>query len=145
MKALLIYDSNFGNTKSIADEIARHLGDDVKSVSVKNFKRLDLDQVGLIILGSPIVGWKPTEATTALIKSLEGVNLEGIKFTTFDTRVKFFIHGDAKDEMARALLNRGAVLVVEPEAFYVRGKEGPLFKDELDKAADWAKLIMSRM
>jgi flavodoxin len=145
MRALVIYDSNFGHTKLIAEEIAKNLQGEITTISVKEFDPAELVGKDLVVLGSPINGWRPTGAITAVLQVLSKEGLHGMKFTTFDTRVKLFIHGDAKDAMANALKESGAVLIVEPEAFYVHGQQGPLFKGELEKAASWAKLILSKM
>ena len=145
MKSLVVYDSNFGNTKLIAEEIAKNISDDSKVVSTKDFKDSNLDGVDLLIFGSPIIGWRPSERTIATLDSLKGKIKSGLKFSTFDTRVKLFIHGDAKEKMANVLAEAGGKLIFEPQGFYVTGKEGPLFKGELEKAANWAKLINSKM
>jgi len=36
------------------------------------------------------------------------------------------------------LADAGAEMISEPQPFYVKGKEGPLFEGELEKARDWA-------
>ena len=64
--------------------------------------------------------------------------LKGIKAATFDTRVKIFIHGDAAKKISQKLKEAGAEIITEPLAFYVRGKEGPLFEGEKEKAMEWA-------
>jgi len=145
MKVLIICDSNYGNTMLIAKEIAKNIGDVANVVTVKEFKDSDLSGIDLLIFGSPIVGWRPTETATALLGSLTGKLPKDLKFSTFDTRVKLFIHGDAKEKIAAMLRNAGATQVFEPQAFYVKGKEGPLFEGELEKSANWAKLIKSKM
>jgi len=145
MKALIVCDSNFGNTMLVAKEIAKNLGDDVKIVTVKDFKDSDLAGIDLLIFGSPIVGWRPTEKSLALLVNLVGKLPDGIKFSTFDTRVKLFVHGDAKEKMAIMLKSAGGKLLFEPQGFFVKGKHGPLFEGELEKAANWAKLIKLKM
>lgn len=129
----------------VAGEIAKNIDDDVKVVTVKEFKDSDLSGIDLLIFGSPIVGWRPTETATALLQALNGKLPKDLKFSTFDTRVKLFIHGDAKEKIAAMLRNAGAKQIFEPQAFYVKGKEGPLFNGELEKAASWAKLIKAKM
>ena len=142
MKSLVIYDSNYGNTELIAEEIAKNLGDGVKAISVKKADKSDIKDLDLLVIGSPIIGWKPTENITALLKEVEMMDLKSLKYTTFDTRIKLLIHGDAKEKMSKSLSKTGAKLVIEPIAFYVSGTEGPLFKDELKNAANWAKKII---
>lgn len=145
MKTLVLYDSNFGNTKLIAEEIAKNLGSDVKLSSVKQFDGTDIDDINLLVIGCPINGWRPTEATLAAINLLRDRLKDGLKYSTFDTRVKLFIHGDAKEKISQILSSAGGKLVFEPQAFYVAGKKGPLFNGELEKVANWTKLILSKM
>ena len=139
MKYLIIYDSTFGNTKKIAKEIAKVLG--VKAISVKDFQKSDLAGIDFLIVGSPINAWRPLTTITNLLKSFEKDELKGIKATAFDTRVKLFIHGDAKNKIAKGLEKAGAKITIEPKAFYVKGKEGPLLEEELEKAVEWTKLM----
>jgi menaquinone-dependent protoporphyrinogen IX oxidase len=61
MKVLVIYDSNFGNTKFIADVIAHEMDGETKVFSVSESSAVSFDHIDLLIVGSPIVGWKPTE------------------------------------------------------------------------------------
>lgn len=141
MQALIVYDSNFGNTRLVAEEMAKVLGEDTKVIFVKNAKKSDLDGINLFIIGSPINGWRPTEATTKYLDSFKTGELKGIRATTFDTRVKLFIHGDAKNKMAAQLRTLGAIIFTETEKFYVDGKEGPLLEGELARARKWAQTI----
>ena len=142
MKALVVYDSNLGNTKLIAETIAGELGSDTRAVSITDVKADDLAGVELLVVGSPIIGWKPTVRMQEFLAGLRPGQLNGIKATTFDTRVKLFIHGDAANEMAKRLKELGAEIVAEPMPFYVRGKEGPLFEGEVEKAKAWAKKLL---
>jgi len=142
MKALVIYDSNLGNTKLIAETIAGELGADARAVSVTNVKADDLAGVELLVVGSPIIGWKPTERMQQFLAGLRHGQLRGIKASSFDTRVKILIHGDAAKEMAQKLKELGAEIVAEPAPFYVKGKEGPLFDGEVEKAKAWAKKLI---
>lgn len=145
MKTLVVCDSNFGNTKKIALEVAKNIGTGSKVILTKEFTETDLKGVDLLIFGSPIIGWRPSELTLKVLEDLKGKLDAKLKFATFDTRVKLFIHGDAKEKMAQMLQDAGATKVFESQAFYVKGKHGPLFSGEIEKAASWAKLIKSKM
>ena len=145
MNALVIYDSNYGNTKLVAEEIVNHLDGNAKTVSVKNFHPEDLAGVDLVIWGSPVNGWRPTSMTTSVLAQLPESAFKGIKFTTFDTRIKSFLHGDAKDQMATKIRQLGGDRILEPKAFYVNGRGGPLADGEIEKAGDWATLITCRV
>ena len=145
MKALVIFDTNFGHTKLIAEKIADSLGMDAKSLHVSKVGKSDLSGLGLIIVGSPIIGWKPTEKIMSLLEDFSRDQLKGVKAASFDTRVKLFIHGDAAEKISKSLKNAGAEIIVQPQPFYVKGKEGPLFDGEVERAQGWAESILSKI
>ena len=140
MKALVVYDSNFGNTKLVAEKIAANLGPGTEAVSVSVATKTVLAGVDLLVLGSPIYQWAPTVSTQKFLDTLPDWSLKGVKATTFDTRVRLF-HGDAKEKMAQALKDLGAEIVIPPEHFFVSGAQGPLSRGELEHAAEWGKKI----
>lgn len=143
MKAHIIYDSTYGNTKAVAESIARNLSPlSAAAVPVVDFDPRTLATDDLLVVGSPINGWRPTARISGLLAQLGGEGgLKGIKAAAFDTRVRFFIHGDAAKKMTRMLKSGGACIVSDPALFYVRGTEGPLRSGELEKAGAWAQIL----
>jgi len=143
MKAHVVYDSAFGNTKSVAEAVAGSLGDlDATPVSVNDFHPEDLAAGDLLVVGSPINGWRPTPEITELLSALGDGHLDGVKAAAFDTRIRMFVHGDAAKKMAHALRESGAVIISEPMPFYVQGSEGPLRPGEIEKAARWGRSLL---
>lgn len=145
MKALVIYDSNFGNTKIIAETISKELGNDTKAVSVSNITKEELEGISLLVVGSPIIGWRPSIKMEEFLTGFSKDQLKNYKIATFDTRVKIFFHGDAAKKIAKKLKEAGAEIITEPYAFFVKGKEGPLLEGEIEKAVQWTKLIKSKI
>jgi flavodoxin len=141
MKFLVIFDSTYGNTKIIAETISNEFGKDSKLLSVSGFNLKDLEGISLIVVGSPIIGWKPSEKMIEFLSSLDEGQLKGIKGAVFDTRIKNFMSGDALKKISKELTRAGAYISVKPQPFYVKGVEGPLFDGEVDKAIEWAKSI----
>ena len=141
MKSLVIYDSVHGNTKTIAETIANELGSETVTISVLEFKPEYLKEVKLLVVGSPIIGWQPTMKMMDFLMALKKNQLDGFKAGVFDTRVELFIHGDAARKIAVELARAGAVIVTEPMGFKVKGKEGPLKKGEVERAAAWARSL----
>jgi flavodoxin len=144
MKALVIFDTSFGNTKTIAETIAKELGNNTKTISVTEFNNNELAGTDLLVVGSPIIGWKPSERMSKFLASLNKDQLKSFKVATFDTRVKIFFHGDAAKKIAQTLKESGAEIITEPQAFLVKGKEGPLIDGEIEKAIEWAKTIKTK-
>lgn len=142
MKSLIIYDSFFGNTKLIAQTIGKELGEETRIVHVSEFQESMLQGLDLLVIGSPILGWKPSENTQKFLNSLPELN--GLKICTFDTRMNIIIHGDATKKMSERLVSLGGNMVVTPQSFCVSGKEGPLAKGELEKAKELGKKLRSK-
>ena len=159
MKALIIFDSFFGNTELIARAVGAALAGvhDVQVVRVGQAAIGQLAGVQLLIIGSPTRGFRPTPATVAFINSIPDRTLAGVGVATFDTRctpeqVKNALYtpmarlfGYAAKPMADMLKRRGGRLVVAPEGFEVAGKEGPLLEGELEHAAGWAQRITMQL
>lgn len=145
MKALVIFDSNFGNTKKIAKTIAEKLETDTKVLSVSDFNIKELEGIKLLVVGSPVNAWRPTEKILKFLADLSEDFLKGIKAASFDTKMRSFLSGDASKKISRKLEKAGAEIVVEPQAFIVKGSKGPLFDGEIEKAEKWAASIKNAL
>jgi flavodoxin len=145
MKAFVVYDSAYGNTKTIAEAVASGLGSKAAAVPVDLFDAGSVRSGDLLVVGSPINGWRPTPKITQALADLASRGLSGVRAAAFDTRLKLFIHGDAARKMSRALKDAGASIVAGPMAFYVKGSEGPLRKGEVERAAAWAETLLSAL
>jgi flavodoxin len=145
MKALLVYDSVYGNTEIIARTISHAFPGEVRLLRVEQVNAADL-AVDLLIIGSPTHGALPTEATRGLVERIGPPSREGAQAATFDTRLTWgFLrrYGFAADRLAETLVEKGWTLVSAPGGFYVRGlKKGPLKKGEVERAADWARTLV---
>ncbi len=155
MKALVVYDSVFGNTEQIAQAIGKALGpaEDVRVLRVGDAEPGQLAGLGLLIVGSPTRAFRPTPATTSFLKGIPARGLRGVRVAAFDTRIamddqvpgilRFMagIFGYAAKPIADRLAKKGGELALPPEGFIVNGSEGPLKDGELERAADWASQI----
>jgi flavodoxin I len=157
MEALVVHDSVFGNTAQVAQAIGNALGsrEGVEVLRVGSVKPERLTGVKLLIVGSPTRGFRPTEGITDFLKSIPSDGLEGVKVAAFDTRLstsdiespalRFIVKtgGFAAKRIANRLEKSGGDLITPPEGFFVEGREGPLKEGELERAADWARHIMT--
>lgn len=139
MKSLVIYDSNYGNTKLIAETVAYELGTDAKAVKVDDVAPDMLSDLSLLVVGSPINGWRPTPKILSFLGDFKPGQLSHVKVAAFDTRIKLFIHGNAIHAITKLLITAGGVPAAEPQGFTVMGKEGPLVAGELERAKKWAQ------
>ena len=148
METVVVYDSLYGNTEKIARTIAGAIPGQVRVLRVGEASAAELQNVDLLILGSPVHGALPTEAVQGLLSRLGAPAREGAKAATFDTRLTWpFLErwgGFAAPKMADTLKEKGWMLIGEPGGFFVRGlKKGPLKKGEVERAAAWAKGLAS--
>ena len=161
MKTLIIYDSAYGNTEKIANAIGTAigaaLGDDqlAPTLRVNNVKPEHLLGLDLLIVGAPTQRFRTTPDMTDFLKSIPADGLKGVRTAAFDTRLslndiessafRFIIKtgGFAAKHIADRLKKCGGDLILPPEGFLVKDMEGPLLDGELDRAADWAKRILS--
>jgi len=148
MKALIVYDSMYGNTEKIAKAIGGAIGNEVKVLRIGEVNPSELEAIELLIVGSPTQGGRATKPIQDFLNKLQESALKGIKVAAFDTRftgIKGFlvgIFGYAAGRIADSLKRKGGNLTVSPEGFSVKGTKGPLGEGELERAASWAKGIV---
>jgi flavodoxin len=160
MKAMVVYDSAYGNTEKVAQAIGQALGpaEDVQVVRVGQADPGQLAGLTLLVVGSPTQKFSPLGTITGFLKRIPDSGLHGIKVAAFDTRITesqvaevrilaFFVRlfGYAAKPIADRLTKKGGELAVPPEGFYVSGTEGPLVERELERAAGWAKQILTTL
>lgn len=148
MKALIVYDSVFGNTEKIAQAIGRAFQENAEVFKVNEVKKERIEGINLLIVGSPTYGGRPTQVMQNFLDEISSLRIDGVRITAFDTRItlKFAnIFGFAAPKIAEALLKIGGDLVVPAEGFYVKGKEGPLKDGEMVRATNWAKEIIAKL
>ncbi len=155
MKALIVYDSKFGNT----EKIARAIGDGItplgeaQVVKAGDVKAAELSSIDFLIVGSPTHAGGATRATKEFLRRIPANALKNIRVASFDTRfsakdkgvgarIELGIFRYAAGRIATILEYKGGYLAVEPKGFIVENGEGPLKKGELERAATWAKKIV---
>jgi flavodoxin I len=161
VKAMIIFDSFFGNTEQIAQAIGHALGspEEIQTLRVGMVKPGQLAGMELLIVGSPTRRFRPSPAISSLLKSIPKNDLKGTKVAAFDTRfteeeikssgailpfmVKRF--GYAARPIADGLEKKGGELIAPPEGFYVKGIEGPLLEGELNRAEEWVQRIIGQL
>ncbi len=153
MKCLVLYDSIFGNTEKIACAIGEAL--ETQALSVNEVGPQDIQDLDMLIVGSPTRGFRPTKAITEFIRYLPDRGLQNVQVAAFDTRIRITdvnsafltfmvnIFGYAAQPIANGLKGKGGKLTINPEGFFVEDREGPLFIGELERAQDWARTLIS--
>lgn len=145
MRALVVYDSAYGNTEKIAKSIGSAITGEVKTLHVGKVNPNELESLDLLIVGSPTQGGRPTPAIQEFLKQVPESAIKDISIAAFDTRFStrlVGIFGYAAGRIANNLETRGGTLIAPPEGFFVKGKKGPLKEGELERAASWTKKIV---
>ena len=159
MKALVIYDSVYGNTEKIAQAVGAAIsavpGSQVETVLLRNVKPEQVVGLDMLIVGAPTQRFRTTPAMTDFLKRIPADGLKGVRVAAFDTRLslndiesatfRFIIKtgGFAAKHILDRLKKCGGDAILPPEGFLVKDMEGPLLDGELERAADWAKRTMS--
>jgi flavodoxin len=149
MNAVVVYDSQYGNTERIAQVVADTWGEfgEARAVGLDPGQGIELEGVDMFIVGCPTQGWKPTPTIQSHLEELSSEELRRLAVACFDTRFRLprLMTGSAARVMARTLQEKGVSLLVEPERFFVKGTQGPLRDGELDRAAAWARMLIKEV
>jgi hypothetical protein len=163
MKALVVYESMFGNTERVARAVAAGLGEVVETRLAEVLSAgsaLD-DDVALVVVGGPTHAFsmsRPTTRADAITRGategeqamgirewLEGLRSGGAatRIATFDTRVSSVRHlpGSAAKAAAKLAHRHGFDRLAPAESFYVEDTEGPLVPGELERATAWGRQL----
>jgi flavorubredoxin len=159
MRAIVVYESIWGNTEKVARAVAAELE---SSMTVELFDTDSapalLDAYDLVVVGGPTHAFSmsrpATRETAVSTKGAErapvrgirewieaaGSTLRDIAVAVFDTRVETpRMPGSAAKVARRALGAHGFNTTVDAESFRVHGYEGPLVDGELERATLWAR------
>ena len=165
-RALVIFESMFGNTRTIAEAVAEGLSSrfvtDLAEVSTAPPRIAE--GCSLVVLGGPTHAFGLTRARTRqdaatqadgpLVSPAGGLRewLEaaerpgsGVGAATFDTRIdKPRVPGSAARAAEKRLRRLGFRVVAAAESFYVTGTKGPLVPGEVERARLWAEQVAAR-
>jgi flavodoxin len=82
MKICVLYFSRTGNTKYIAEKISESLNAKVLDINSCNIS--ELEQFDLLIVGTPVEGFRPSKEIIAFVKKIPFVeNKKAIVFCTY--------------------------------------------------------------
>ncbi len=161
-RALVVYESLWGNTERVARAIAREL-ELRMTVVIENAETAPtvLDGFDLVIAGGPTHAFSMSRASTrqsavlnnaaprvvdrGLREWLDGVLPvpRPIAAAAFDTRVDSpRLPGSAAKAARHELRSRGFDVRAKARTFRAHGYEGPLLDGELDGAAEWVRVLL---
>ena len=151
MNALVVYHSEFGNTRQVAEAIAAELQEAgaVRTLSAAHLTATDLQDVDLVVMGTPTHKMNLPEAVRPVFESLPRHSLRGVTIAAFDTSYEMsalLARFTAAKRIDRKLRKLGGKRLADPETFYVeRHHEGPLYEGEIERAEQWAGSLLTRL
>jgi flavodoxin len=159
MKALVVYESFWGNTAEIASAIAEGIGDGTTALTTSDATPELVESAVLIVAGAPLLGFslptesmrkqeandkkapKPADLSHPSMRDwLEGLPRGDKRFSTFETAYKYS-PGSAKGAIAKSLKGLGYREALKPQRFQVAGMYGPMREGELERARAWGKRL----
>lgn len=161
MRALIVYESMFGNTEAVAQAIAEGISQSmlVDGAEVDAAPDVVPDDVTLLVVGGPTHAFGMSRPATrldaagrspAVRRHERGIRewLKGLparrgasQATAFGTSATSRVTGSAARAAGRRLARLDYPLVVPPESFRVADVTGPLLDGELDRARAWGRTL----
>jgi flavodoxin I len=149
MKALVVYDSLYGNTEQVAEQIAGALKEraEVRAVRAEQARPEDFEGLDLLALGGPTQGHGASATIKTTLERIPQGLLNGVAMIAFDTRYRKpeWLTGSAAGKISEGLLDMGCWPLLPEESFFIATSKGPLEEGELERAAAWARTAMDRL
>lgn len=164
MKAVVVYESYWGNTAAVARAIAEGIGPQARALSTGEATAEALAGTDLIVAGAPVMGFTlPTEqarknlATSAgrapappdlsnpsMRSWLAALPAGQGRGAAFETRLRWSPGGSTK-AIESGLERAGYRPLTKAERFVVKGTYGPLREGELERARSWGAELAKAM
>jgi flavorubredoxin len=156
MKAVVVYESLWGNTAAIARAIAEGIGPEAQAVTTDAAYGETVAQADLIVAGAPVLGFSlpsdrirdsvarseanaptPPDLSHPSMRSwLDALPHGRGRAAAFETRIWWSPRG-ATGDIERRLTRAGYRTIANAQKFVVKDKYGPLREGELDRARRW--------
>jgi len=149
-KAIVVYESKYGNTKLVAETIVEGMREvsGIETV-LSELKEVDLNQLtqfDAILVGSPNHIGGATRSIRKFIDKLGKVNLEGNLAAVFDTYIgKDYEKAVKKMEKQISEKVPGLKLAAPGLSIRVAGMKGPVTEGELPKCKDFGVKIATQI
>lgn len=101
MKALIVYDSVYGNTEKIAKAIGNAIPCETKILRAGETDFSALEKFDILVVGSPTHAGRPTNAIKSFLEKIPPNALKNTSAASFDTRTSI----EAQGAFIRALVN----------------------------------------
>ena len=114
MKVIVVYDTRFGNTETIAKALDAGLrkvgGIETTCMNVRELTATTIDSLSnydLVCIGAPTEGFTASKSMKAFLDRLKHRNYSDKYGFAFDTRVDWRLSGSAAKSIEKAIVNQG--------------------------------------
>jgi menaquinone-dependent protoporphyrinogen IX oxidase len=151
MKGIVVYDTSYGNTKTIAETISETLkesGIAVDTFYVKDVKKLSAKDYDFLVLGSPTKFWTMSLTVKGFlgkVKSKEWVNKPFAAFDTEDPENIERKRGSAAEKIAEKLREKQMNQLLPVLKAVVLGWKGPLQEGEIERTKEYARELAIKL
>ena len=128
-KAIVVYDSRFGNTEKVAKALTQGMkaqGVKVDSIHVDKADISKLSNYDLLAVGGPTHMRGISKPMKAFLEKLTSADIGARKAFVFDTKVKAWWAGSAAKGIEKRLKKLKMSIVKPHSSAIVTGREGPL-------------------
>ncbi|HET7690674.1 MAG TPA: flavodoxin domain-containing protein [Nocardioidaceae bacterium] len=157
MRALVVFESMFGNTEQVAESVAEGLRDYLEAdvVDVATSPSAHAGDYDVIVLGAPTHAFSLSTRRSRRDAWLRGARAGVMRYglrdwiaelapphaavtAVFDTRARRLrlLPGSARTA-AQLLRRKGAASLTTPHSFYTLSERGPLADGQLERAREW--------
>ncbi len=160
MKAVVVYESHWGNPVAIARAIADGIGPDAVALTTDAATDEKIAEAELLVAGAPVIAFRlATDAARASLARAEAGGprpadvshpslqswLDALPSAhgwsaAFETRIWWSPRG-AVGDIERRLHRTGYRRIAEAEKYIVADKYGPLREGEIDRAREWGRAL----
>ena len=136
-RAIVLYHSLFGNTKTVAETLTKGLqeaGVEADCKSIKDIDVTDIPTYDLVAIGSPTHMIRPSKDMKAFLDRLKSIELNGLHGFAFDTRNEskmnkrgLSILENSAARVIEGVMKRKRMRIIKRRvSAIVHGREGPL-------------------
>ena len=156
MKAIVVYESLWGNTAAVARAIAEGIGPGARAMTTAQATEAAVAEADLLVAGAPVIQFGlPTDAARTMLGAnpgkaprppdlsspsmrawLAALPAGHARSAAFETRIWWSPRG-ATGTIERGLARAGYPPLAKAQKFIVKGAYGPLRDGELERARRW--------
>ena len=133
-RAIVIFDSKYGNTGEVAKSLADGLqkaGMNTSCLNMRDVKAETLSEYDFIAVGAPTQAFSASKPMKDFLEQLENVEgLKGKQGFAFDTKFASRLSGSAAKYIESKLSKLGLEIAKPRESAIVKKSEGPLAEGE---------------